>query len=198
MKNLKFVFISLAFASLMCSMNVYSQSEIDQQSKVKIGVGIDIEFTDFDLYTLPPTNLILSMDLFNVFRIEPGFGFNYKEEFEENSLDEKSKQYRISLGTYWLINFNKTSTYLGIKFDNVKTKSEFYHIEPGANNSQNQFRIGPLVGLEYRFVNKFSIGGELVLLHIKTKFHYADNNNSFESNTKGWKTANSLKFRFYF
>ncbi len=198
MKKIKFVFISLAFSFLMQSNNVYSQKEVDHQSNFNIGIGIDLKFPDLDQTPFPPTDLILPIDIYNILRIEPGFGFSYREEFEVNSLDEKNKQFRYSLGIYWLKNFNKSAMYLGVHIDNVKTRNEYFLIAPPSKYTQDEFRIGPLVGLEYRFVDKLSVGGELLVLRVTTKSHFTNSNNTVPRNTKGWKTANSIKLRFYF
>ncbi|MCK5137033.1 MAG: outer membrane beta-barrel protein [Bacteroidales bacterium] len=201
MKNYFIAFVSILIMLSNSSIG-YSQSTDEKDSQLRVGIGIDLEFSGFEYYPIiPPPNVMVSVELFNSLRIEPGIGFNSNNSDSENgSRISNSKSINYSIGTYWLINSNKITPYLGLFIDYKRTISDYTNIDypDTRENESGQSRIGPTVGLEYKIVDKFRLGCEYNLLRLKGKSEYKNGPDIQETAIEGWGTAVRLKFRYYF
>ena len=177
---------------------VHAQDE-NQPKKLAIGAGIDIENLYYYDYFLPGANLILDFDILNSLRIEPEIGFQTQKQYDSNDQIEVERR-RISYGSgfYGLLHFGNATTYFGLKYVYSRMTSEQDFSNGPYSYSYKESSVGPVVGLEYKFAKRISIGGEFDVLRIKSIREEIDPPSEEESISKGWKTGNSIKFRFYF
>ncbi len=177
-----------------------AQSRDSEESRFKFGAGIDIEITDInDNPVLSPANILLSFDLFNIMRIEPGFGFNLTNvDAVNHEITAVYKRQCYNLGLYWLITNRRVAPYLGMNYDYIRNFSDHEDEDSSFTTESYETRLGPVLGLEYRFADKFSISGEFSFL--RTKKHESTLVNNEERNQSGdsWQSGNKIKFRFYF
>ena len=189
----------LSFVLLvLLSTSLLSQSDDSKNQNIKIGLGLDLEFANFDSYpNFPPTNIILSIKPINSLRIEPGIGFyTEKSESDTNGEDSNYRRTKLGLGGYWVISTKKISPYIGLYFD--YSRLNYDYDGNTTNESGYTLRLGPAIGLEYIISENFSIGGDFLILnkHEKFDFDYPDEYRGYK--TTGWATASKLLFRFYF
>ncbi len=186
---------------LLLSFKVESQTTDTTDFKFKFGIGIDFEMVDYDNYpSIPPTHIVANLDIGDVFRIEPGIGYKTtNDNYDTNGYVRSSKRYSYSLGAYWLIGSKKTRPYIGLDLNYIKTINETIDDNSSSENIRKESRIGPVLGIEYKFHRRFSIGGEFLFLRTNSNStHIRSNGEETEGFTDGWKTGNRIKFRFYF
>lgn len=184
---------------LLQNGNVCAQDDSDQPKKLIIGAGIDIgKLYTYD-YFEPMANLILDFDLFNSLRIEPEFGFSTTKRYDSNDrLESEYKTVSYGSGFYGLLHFGNASTYFGLKFVKVTNNVERESSGDMYSYKLQQSNVGPVIGLEYKFAKRISIGGEFDIFYSKSHREETDLPDDEDNIGKGWKTGNSLKFRFYF
>ncbi len=198
MKILNFALIT-AFIIFLQTGIVNAQDNETQAKKLTIGAGIDIESLYLYDYFTPGANLILDFDLLNSIRIEPEIGFQTQKNYDPSGqLESERRKISYGSGLYGLIHFGNASTYFGLKYVSSKMTVDRESSGDPYSYSYKENCIGPVVGLEYKFAKRFSIGGEFDILHIKSLREEIDPPSEEERMSKGWKTGNSIKFRFYF
>jgi Outer membrane protein beta-barrel domain len=198
MKPLRLVLLLASFIFIQVGI-VYAQDDKNQPKKFAFGAGIDIgKLYTYD-YFEPMANLILDFDLINSLRIEPEFGFSTTKQYDSNNnLDAEYKTVSYGSGFYGLIHFGNASTYFGLKFVKVTNNVERESSDDTYWYKLHQSNVGPVIGMEYKFAKRFSIGGEFDILYSKSHREETDMPDDESNVGKGWQTGNSLKFRFYF
>lgn len=197
MKNL--VLLSFALIPVIFAGKLKAQSVDSEESNFKFGIGIDIEIADHKINpVLPPANILLSFDLLNILRIEPGFGYNQTNiDAVNHEVTALYKRQCYNLGLYWLINNEIVAPFIGINYDYIRNS---YDDDDQESNSRVSYetKLGPVFGLEYRISDKFSLSGEYSLLRTKKYESIQVYDEEPTQTGDSWASGNKIKLRFYF
>ena len=137
MKNLKKIVYGTVVAMVI-------GSSVAIADDANIGVGVSIGDTN--------SQIRMPIELDNSLRLEPYFGFSYKNPDDAASTTNwqigaalhKEKEFKEAISGYY-------GGYLGFERNEID------------NSSQNVFILGPVAGIEYALEKNFTIGGEVRL-----------------------------------
>ena len=191
----------LLFASFMFLKvgSLHSQETEIQPEKTVFSAGIDIGKLYARDYFEPMASLIFDIDLLNAIRIEPEFGFSTTKRYDSNNnLEATYNTVSYGSGLYGLKHFDNVTTYFGIRLVKLTNKVERESSSDTYWYKLKQLNVGPVIGMEYKFANRFSIGAEFDIFYSKSHREESDLPDDEDNMGKGWQTGNSLKFRFYF
>lgn len=183
-----------------------------QESSIKplpvFGFGMHVEqfrfgemFSTDDLNISPVNTFVLTLNIDNVFRIEPEFGVY--SQHNKNS-DLSSNLTRFGVGIYGMfqkgnVNFNAGVTIRSISLsEEHMTTSGYPAYSPyKVTDEESWFAFGPSIEGEYFFSRHFSLGGNIAILFSSV------NNTPGEPNATAIKssaanTSTGLNVRFYF
>lgn len=131
------VTLSLLLMSLVTTQSAFSQTEeTNTTNTAKVGIGVSVlNFNQSWAYNV----INLTIDTKSTFRLEPTLGF---------ALDKNANRYFIGLGAFVL--------------KPMPSFNLLYGMRVGFDNNDMGF-LAPVVGGEYYFIEKFSIGSEVQL-----------------------------------
>jgi hypothetical protein len=160
------------------------------------GLGVSIRSNDSTIY--------MPIDVSKAFRIEPMLGFLYRKD-DYTILDgavsatDTTTQLNIGTGVFGVTQLAESaSVYYGgrVGYTAVERKASSVGTLPGGGSPQSTrdksdgFFLAPTVGIEYRFSDHFSIGGEAALTYTKV-----DGDQYTEETTS---TSTNIIFRYMF
>ena len=175
-----------------------------------LGLGYKLGiFQTSDLYSnfAPVNRLMLNVDPIKYLRIDVQYGFSNasNEQFMYNGgVQQKvtldSKKSVLQFGVFGSYEFDDMMMYLGVRYgfgnasnDQINYSSPMYVTE---TNTEKSNILSPVLGAEYRFGNRFSVGAEISYLIINSEYDPA--------NALAQNTNSSLKllestafFRFF-
>ena len=177
-----------------------AQDETSSPKIFSMGLGIDIESISRNYYYDPIANLSLTVDLFNSFRLEPEIGYNKEDQYNiYDNLEYTSIGIKTGVGGYWLFHVNNVIPYVGLKYSRIN--NEYIRELPSTSTWENyvkQSNFGPILGVEYRFTEHFSLGADIGYYWYKRSNRHVDDDSDETSTEKGNATASRIKFRFFF
>ena len=174
------VFLSLFICKFISAQNDFT--ELNNPNKpVRIGLGIDL----LDFYEYGKIgSFLLPVDL-NKFRIEPEIYFN-----REKSKDRLTSEYSEGLSCYSVLDLKSINLLTGGTIIHKNLKQEFDQEEYNTKS----IIFGPIIGVEYFFIDNFSIGINLGLVYELLKI---DDWDGEIRNYKNIATESGFRIRFY-
>ena len=204
MKAPKYI-VSSFILLIVISGKLSGQDETSSPKNFSLGIGIDIESiysnSIYRYYYLDPTaNLTLTVDLFNSLRLEPEIGYNKEDHYNiYDNLEDRQIGISYGLGGYWLFHVNNVIPYVGLKYSRIN--NEYIRELPSTSTYENyvkQSNFGPILGVEYRFTEHFSLGADFGYYWFKRSDRNVRDNSDETSTEKGNATTSRIKFRFFF
>ena len=167
--------------------------------KITFGAGLYLEtpkLSDFyQEYEYPANRIIMSLNLYERFKIEPEFGL-YLSESKDNWRETGTI---TGISTFYLFNKNRTTLYTGIVFELSNLSTVYFNIQPEEDDVRvvRSYILGPAFGMEYFFSEHFSLGGEIGLKYIAYRsINVTDNDDPRKE--KRIITDTGIKLRYYF
>lgn len=202
---------STMFIPVLAGAIFFFTSASAQESSIKplpvFGFGMHVEQFRFgemfssDLNISPVNTFVLTLNIENVFRIEPEFGIY---SYHDKNSDLSSNLTRFGVGIYGMfqkgnVNFNAGVTIRSISVsDEHMTTSGYPAYSPyKVTDEESWFGFGPSIEGEYFFSKHFSLGGNVAILFSSVKNTPGDPN-STGINSSAANTSTGLNVRFYF
>jgi hypothetical protein len=195
---------------ILCSLNVFSQEKEKEDHKYfAFGVRANtFTQTEFQNFNLPPAKLTLNIDPIKYMRIDFQYGTG-KSQYEQtvSSFPSGSSTYTMNdktnvfaVGLFAMYRIEKTNFYLGTRFGKIKYTSDaidYSSTYPRKVTDKGETgTLNGVLGGEYFFANRFSVGAEFCITRLKDTFSPgatgSPSKNSMYSSTEG-----SVLFRFY-
>ena len=195
----KYIVSSLILLITICG-KLSGQDETPSPKKFSMGLGIDIETLYRNFYFEPTANVTLTVDLFNSLRLEPEIGYNKEDHYNTyDNLEYSSIGVNTGVGGFWLFHVKNVTPYVGLRYS--RKKYEYIRELPSTSIYEHyttQSNFGPILGVEYRFTEHFSLGADIGYSWFKRSDRLVLDNSDETSTDKGTTTASRIKFRFYF
>jgi hypothetical protein len=199
MKSPKHI-VSSFILLIVISGKLSAQDETSSPKKFSMGLGIDIETLYRNFYFEPTANVTLTVDLFDFLRLEPEIGYNKEDHYNNyDNLEYTSIGVNTGVGGFWLFRVKNVTPYVGLRYS--RKKYEYIREYPSTSTYEHYIKdsnFGPILGVEYRFTEHFSLGADIGYYWYKRSDRNVDNNSDQTSIEKGNTTASRIKFRFYF
>lgn len=123
------------------------------------GVGVSARSNDGILYA--------PIDISNSLRLEPSvrYGRTSRDEDGVYAVDQETRELEIGFGVFGLKQIGEAVRfYYGARLAYVANESDDFYFAPSTDSRRQTeldgYRIGPTVGFEYLFGQRFSVGGE--------------------------------------
>lgn len=186
------------------------EATVKHQRYLGIGYKLGV-FQTSDLYSnniAPVNRVILNVDPIKYLRIDVQWGTaNSKDEQyiytgfqQQQKVTLETKNTVLQFGAFGTYHFDDMLMYLGFRYgfskgsyDQVNFSGPTYFIE---TNTEDATLLSPVLGAEYRFGNRFSVGAEVSYLMINSEFDPA-NALSLNTNSKINLIETSAFFRFF-
>lgn len=204
MEALKYILSSIILLVVL-SGKLLAQDETSSPKNFSLGLGIDIE-TIYnhsiisDYYFDPSASFALTVDLFNLVRLEPEIGYNKQDHYNiYDNLQYRSSGISTGVGGYWLFHLNNVTPYVGVRFSTYKY--DYIRELPSTSTYEQyvkQSNLGPILGVEYRFTKHFSLGADIGYYWFKRSNRQVDDDSDETYTEKGNFTGSRLRFRFFF
>ena len=206
---------SIAIISLLiflCSGQLFSQ-KADSTKRLIFSFGVRANtflLSDFNMQNMPPARLQLNFDLAKFLRIEAQYGiFKSTKDYLYQTgiatyvnypLVDKSSIWAV--GLFGMKKMDRTNFYAGIRFSKVNySNDQFTTTSSGgpfiASNTGSINMFSGVLGGEYFFVRRFSIGGEFAFVSMKDVYSMYSTNNRPATTNQSILTETSLTLRFY-
>lgn len=193
---------------LLCDLGL--AQEVKENTPRYVGIGYKLGvFQTSDLYSnfSPVNRFLLNVDPIKYLRLDVQYGFsnasneqfiNYVGGPQKVTLDNKKSV--LQFGAFGTYAFDDMLMYLGIRYgfsnasnDQISYTGLSYTIE---TNKENSNILSPVLGAEYRFGNRFSVGAELSYLIIKSEYD-PGNLNAQNTNSSLNLLETTAFFRFF-
>jgi len=207
----KYSKFALLVILLITASNLVVAQESDPLALRKIGVGLHVEQLKMhDIVSsqfIPVNKLIFSISPGNGFRLEPSIGFSKsKDEYGDDGYSTISEitGLHFGLGIFGMYQVGPTNIYMGLRTEISNVKDETTYSQTDYNETyldkMKRFTIGPVLGAEFFFAERFSFGGEVALKNYSTKSEefYDGNSTNYETKSNFFSTETGLLLRFYF
>ena len=150
----------------------------------------------YGFYDYPANRITFPIHSTSKLMIEPEIGFYQRKEKQDNDL---YRGVQVGLGLNRLYLKNKLTIYPGIKTGiNWNTRVNNIGEEFETMFRYTTISIGPVIGAEYFFGERFSLGGEIGLKYASKKIHREPEEDDEEENDVFWFTDTGVRLRFYF
>ena len=177
-----------------------------QDAGTHIGVGIRVNdllsdlatatFSDGDLLGLGAV-LLVPIDVRGTFRVEPEVGFGrVSNSSEDGDFETTSSRYHLGLGLMKLLPRDAFGLYVGGRVQYTRSVETDNFPSDDDELVRTISGLGPVVGGDYRFAPRFSLGGEAGLLY--RSFGFESNGEEIETNLSSLSTTGAVYVRFYF
>jgi len=183
--------------TLISIINILSWSPSYGQEKEgmknnKFGLGVKM---------VNGTTMYLPISIKRNLRIEPEISFflrnndydNYKSKYESLSL---------GIGIFKMTRIENLSTYHGLRFGYTKSSNNFEFVpteqSSNRNNTQTGYFIAPVIGAEYSFAKRFSIGPEVSIKYSTANGENTSSDNINDSSSKSIILNTGVMVRYYF
>jgi len=197
------VYFQLLFLFLLFAQFSRAQ-ETSQEKHRYLGFGINLNNLESGVFRInfdPIKYLRTEVQFATQKSSEEVFYMNPNGQNQTAELDSKYNQFAIGLyGTY---PFAKALFYAGLAYRQSKDSYEsldygfiFPYSEGVVNNQTSSKQYGPVIGAEYRFGNRFSLGAELGYW-LGKQINTPGYTNSTPTESKSNLTQTSLFFRFF-
>jgi len=198
-KTLSIVIIHAIF---FCSYSLCQTTEDEDRKLKTFGMGLNFEPDIFSyIYQDVPGQLLFSLNINDILRVEPKFGFSSRSGKDEEDEDENSSSNIIGIGVYGLKYTNKILFSYGFEYVRYTAIREYDYGTP-RRWEQIKNGIGPSIGIEYLLGKHFSLGTKFSVIYSKEKLERdEDTSDSIidgKTESKVWTTIAGLQFRFYF
>jgi hypothetical protein len=188
-----------------------SAQEPSEKAHRYLGIGYKLGvFQTSDLYSdfSPVNRLVLNVDPIKYLRIDVQYGFSNSSNEQymntgtgtQQKLTLESKNSVLQFGAYGTYEFDDMLMYLGFRYgfgngssDQISFSGTMYITETDTEKSSI---LSPVLGAEYRFGNRFSVGAEISYLIVNREFNPAAIN-AQNTNSSLKLLESSAFFRFF-
>lgn len=195
---------------LLLLANVCAAQETTEKAHRYLGLGYKLGiFQTSDLYSnfAPVNRLMVNVDPIKYLRIDVQYGFSNSsnEQFMYNGgVQQKvtldSKKSVMQFGAFGTYEFDDMMMYLGFRYgfgkasnDQINYTGTMYVTE---TNREKSNILSPVLGAEYRFGNRFSVGAEISYLIVNSEYDPA-NINAQNTNSSLKLLESNAFFRFF-
>lgn len=196
---------------LLLMANLCNAQEAVEKPHRYLGVGYKLGiFQTSDLYSnfTPVNRLLVNIDPIKYVRLDVQWGAS-KSENEQymnsgigqpQKLTLESKSSVMQFGAFGTYEFDDMMMYLGFRYgfskgsyDQINYTGSLYVTE---TNKETGTILSPVLGGEYRFGNRFSVGAEISYMMINTELNPA-NPSALNTNSKVTLLESNAFFRFF-
>lgn len=134
-------------------------------------------------------------------RLEPEISYN-ENEYKKDDYESEYIALSVGMGVLSLVQTEKTTTYYGFRFGYTSTSNINEHNLPtweGTSEiTQDGYYLAPVIGAEYLFAKRFSVGPEISINYTSTngKETRDDSNNNTSSGSLLLNAGVLLRFYF--
>ena len=166
------------------------------QDGTRVGLGLGVSGGDFgfdllEIATMVPTAIYVPIHFGNI-RVEPELGF-VRVNTEEGEFSQSFSILQIGTGIFAARDQGATDLYFGGRVGITRSSQEVEIGDEDEDESSTNFFIGPAVGAEHNFSDRFSLGGEAQILF--TSIGNVDEDD--ESDTSVLRTRTVFFVRWY-
>jgi hypothetical protein len=155
-----------------------------------------LNLIDFIDDNLTPTKILLTISPSKNFRLEPEIGL-----VSTSRKDAKSNGMLLGIGLYPMMQKGRTNIFGGLNVNSLTVNQE----QKSSISSQKvegkftRFAFGVKIGGEYFIGNHFSIGGDVGIASVKSKYSIkgASNGSTDDPELKSLLTESSIALRIY-
>lgn len=200
----------LIFALMFLSCLVNAQDSGDKRTMIGIGIRSSVfQISELPIRIVPPNRLLVNVDPIKYARVEVHYGF-YKNTREQlystfpspyviKKVTDKSNVY--GGGVFGILPKDNFKFILGARYSmNIYELGDVDFDSSGnpyvVNNSGKIQSFSGVLGCEYHFSKRFSVGAEFSYINMKDTFTYADKTMPSLTSTTT-VSESSLLFRFY-
>ncbi|MCU0359430.1 MAG: outer membrane beta-barrel protein [Bacteroidia bacterium] len=176
-----------------------------------LGIGYKLgvfQTSDFYSNFSPVNRLVVNVDPIKYLRIDVQYGFSNSSNEQymntgtgtQQKLTLESKNSVLQFGAYGTYEFDDMLMYLGVRYgfgnassDQISFSGTMFITE---TNTEKSSILSPVLGAEYRFGNRFSVGAEISYLIVNSEFDPASIN-SQNTNSSLKLLESSAFFRFF-
>jgi len=165
----------------------------------KYGIGMSARSGETEIY--------LPIDITSQFRLEPSIQYSQNKSSVSSSgsdivddRDSKVTTYMLTLGAFYQYHVhNAVTIYSGIRAGYFESDSTFNSLGSETSLKGDGYSVAPTLGIEYWFIDSFSIAGEVGYVFNKSEFQ--DNITAFDTyqfDNESQTTMSRLILRYFF
>jgi len=188
--------VTFSINYLLCQT---TENQTKDQKLRTFGIGVNIQ-PDIG-FDETPSQLIFSLNVDDIWRIEPRFGFSSSSILTDDEEEDRSSNV-VGFGVYGLKYISQILFTYGIEYNHFSYTSDIHRYGIHRKSEDKANGIGPSLGLEYLIGKHFSFGAVFSIIYLKEidiiDRDITDGIINEENETKEWATKAGLQFRFYF